>query len=495
MSAESFVQALREDLEDDATRLIFADWLEEHGDWRAALLRLEVRLRQWIPDLAERRALQKQRRELLRAHLLDWLGPLSRWCRRWAVNAGLVNLVLSARHFVSSPFSQHAATLFQHAWTGMVRLEEVSQYFSQVCRAPHLQVIPGLDLRGAWLIEDDLRRLLGTGLENLVALDLSCNPLTDHALESLLSWPRLSHLRRLGLRNTHLTQESLLQLAAAAPRLRIDLPGAGLQQTSRLSHGSIINSLGMTFVQVPAGSFLIGSPPDEVGRYDDEGPQFEVTLTRPCWMSAFLVTQGQYRQVMGANPSYFVEVEGGGPTHPVDSVTWEESAEFCRRLSQLDEERRAGRSYRLPTEAEWEHACRGGVCDEVFWFGNAASSWQANFDGTLPYGSALEGPNLNCTTPVGWYEANPFGLFDTHGNLWEWCQDWYEEFWYEQRENVDPQGPERSERKTLRGGSWFNNGGSCRAAYRFRVRPDERSNHFGFRVCLEMAEASGGRSP
>jgi formylglycine-generating enzyme required for sulfatase activity len=144
-----------------------------------------------------------------------------------------------------------------------------------------------------------------------------------------------------------------------------------------------------------------------------------------------------YEKVMGSNPSYF-SAKGGGKDNvrgmdtrafPVETVSWDEAVEFSRRLAALAEEARSGRSYRLPTEAEWEYSCRGGASSyQVFNpFGNSLSPTQANFDGNYPYGGAGKGAYLERTCKVGSYPANGFGLYDMHGNVWEWCADWYDE--------------------------------------------------------------------
>src|SRR5262249_38393952 len=155
----------------------------------------------------------------------------------------------------------------------------------------------------------------------------------------------------------------------------------------------ILNSVGMEFALIPAGTFLMGSPETEEERkidVPDEGPQHEVTLTRPFYAGVYQVTQRQYQAVMGDNPSYFREGGGGGPDPPLEMVTWEMPRDFCRRLSALPPGRTAGRVYRLPSEAEWEHACRAGTTSP-FWWGARASSDEANFDGGHPYGGAARG--------------------------------------------------------------------------------------------------------
>jgi formylglycine-generating enzyme required for sulfatase activity len=262
-------------------------------------------------------------------------------------------------------------------------------------------------------------------------------------------------------------------------------PPAALAQPST-------NSIGMRLVLIPAGTFTMGSPPDEAGRRADEGPQHEVEITRPFYLGLHEVTQAQYREVMGNNPSYFAPTGGGKEkvrnqdtdSFPVETVSWEDAVRFCERLSARAEEKRAGLRYRLPTEAEWEYACRGGVPlpYPAFHFGNSLSSRQANFEGNNPYGGAEKDVYLQRTTKVGSYAPNRFGLFDMHGNVWEWCADWYGEDYYQASPRQDPQGPRNGTRRVLRGGSWLYSGQNCRAAYRGRSEPGGPYVTFGFRV-------------
>ena len=251
------------------------------------------------------------------------------------------------------------------------------------------------------------------------------------------------------------------------------------------------NSVGMSFALIPAGSFLMGSPESEADRYDSEGPQHEVEITQSFSLDIHPVTQKQYKAVMGNNPSSFSRIRGGGvANHPVEQVSWEESVEFCRKLSARAEEKSAGRAYRLPTEAEWEYSCRGGATSsKPFSFGDALSSTQANFDGNHPSGGAAKGRDLQRTTPVGSYQPNAFGLFDMHGNVWEWCADWFGS--YPRTSVKDPAGPPTGERRVLRGGSWCNHGRSCRAACRYHVVPGNRDFSSGFRlVCVAAPRPS-----
>jgi formylglycine-generating enzyme required for sulfatase activity len=247
---------------------------------------------------------------------------------------------------------------------------------------------------------------------------------------------------------------------------------------------AITNSIGMKLAYITPGSFKMGSPADEKERRNDE-EQHEVEITRPFYLGVFQVTQGQYARVMDSNPSYFTREKGGGLNHPVEHVSWIDAVEFCKKLSDLPEEKTAGRVYRLPTEAEWEYACRADT-QTPFCFGNSLSSLQANFDGNYPYGGAKKGEYLEKTAPVGSYKPNDFGLFDMHGNLWQWCADWYDADYYKNSPKQDPQGPSSGQSRVMRGGCWNSDGWWLRSAHRGKNMPGSREDGFGFRVALSM---------
>jgi formylglycine-generating enzyme required for sulfatase activity len=260
--------------------------------------------------------------------------------------------------------------------------------------------------------------------------------------------------------------------------------------------GPLVNSIGMKLVVIPAGKFLMGSPASEVGRYDDE-EQHEVRITREFLLGAHEVTQAEYEKVMGKNPSWFSplgkgkdRLKGVDPGRlPVEQVSWRDAALFCKKLSALPAEKKAGRVYRLPTEAEWEFACRtGNTAAEPgpFHVGATLSSLQANFNGNYPYGKAAKGPYRGAPTTVGSFPASRLGLFDMHGNVWEWQSDWYDADYYRHSPASDPPGPARGDFKVLRGGSWFHAGHVCRTAKRFWAGPDTRTKYAGFRVACSV---------
>jgi formylglycine-generating enzyme required for sulfatase activity len=239
-------------------------------------------------------------------------------------------------------------------------------------------------------------------------------------------------------------------------------------------------------------SFRMGSPPGEPERSKDEGP-VNVRLSRGFWLGKYEVTQRQWQQVMGKGLREQmalvngVVVRGEGPDHPIYYVNHTEAEEFCRKLTAS--ERAAGRlpagwEYRLPTEAQWEYACRAGTTSATA-FGDRLGSVDANFDGNYPYNGAAKGPYLESTAPVGRYKANRWGLYDMHGNVYEWCRDGYAEAL---PGGVDPQGPAAAAARVIRGGSWFSSGRSCRSAGRSRLVPEIRSSLLGFRVARVSSE-------
>ena len=246
----------------------------------------------------------------------------------------------------------------------------------------------------------------------------------------------------------------------------------------------ITNSIGIKLMRIPTGKFMIGSPESEEKRYRNE-TQHEVTISQNFYMGATEVTQAQWQKLMGDKPSFFK-----GDELPVEKIRWDEAVDFCKRLSEMPEEKKVGRKYRLPTESEWEYACRAGTTTP-FHFGSQLNGSQANCIGTLPYGTEAEGPSLKKTTPVGKYPANAWGLYDMHGNVWEWCSDWAVK--YPSGAAADPNGPATVLRRVGRGGSWRNGAVGCRSADRIRYVPSDRNNYLGFRVALSSKEDTRGK--
>ena len=269
-------------------------------------------------------------------------------------------------------------------------------------------------------------------------------------------------------------------LGATAPDARValaDSPGAKGEPADASLEPTITNSIGMKLAQIPAGVFLMGSPESEKGRDACEG-QHRERISGPFYLGIYAVTQNEYQQVMGVNPSRFSSSGGyrdkvaGMDTSrfPVEQVSWYDAQKFCSRLSHLE-----GKSYRLPTEAEWEYACRAGTTT-AFNFGDLCDGRAANCNGESPYGTEVKGPYLRRTMPVGLYQPNAFGLYDMHGNVWQWCQDWY---------GNDDDSRDATSNPAIRGGSWFSPAAGCRAANRRPVSATFSDDDLGFRVVYD----------
>jgi uncharacterized protein (TIGR02996 family) len=250
---------------------------------------------------------------------------------------------------------------------------------------------------------------------------------------------------------------------------------------------SFVNSIGVQMALVPPGEFYMGSPSQRGRAVDDanEFPRRLVRISRPFYLGARQVTQGQYRAVMDGNPSYFSSfgpgreaVAGLENDHlPVENVSYVDVDEFCRRLSESPVEKKAGRVYRLPTEAEWEYACRGCICQSAYSFGSRLLPRHARFGD--PDGSPR---------PVGVGRANLFGLRDMHGNVWEWCSDWYAGDYYQWGPTQDPPGPDEGAERVLRGGGWCSKSRLCRSAVRGHNALTARLNYNGFRLALTASQ-------
>jgi RNA polymerase sigma factor (sigma-70 family) len=250
-------------------------------------------------------------------------------------------------------------------------------------------------------------------------------------------------------------------------------PAAKVEKQKKDPPKDFTNSIGMKFVWIPAGTFMMGTPPGEDrGQIVHDETQHKVTLTRGFYMGVYPVTQEQWQEIMGNNPSKFK----GEKNLPVDTVSWDDCQEFVKKLREKDK-----KQYRLPTEAEREYACRAGTTTP-FYFGETISTDQANYDGDGVYGNGKRGVNRNKTTPVGTFPANAWGLYDMHGNVLQWCQDWVGD--YPKNDVVDPQGPEKGTARVVRSGSWYGHPHYVRSAFRYSVEPAVRHDRCGLRVCF-----------
>ncbi|MBS9388944.1 MAG: SUMF1/EgtB/PvdO family nonheme iron enzyme [Dolichospermum sp. WA123] len=234
------------------------------------------------------------------------------------------------------------------------------------------------------------------------------------------------------------------------------------------------NGVTLKMVEIPGGTFMMGSPKSEAQRGSDESPEHQVTVPS-FFMGKYQLTQAQYQAIMGSNPSAFK-----GNNRPVERVSWNDAVKFCEKLSQ-----KTGKNYKLPSEAEWEYACRAGTTTP-FYFGESITPELVNYDGNYTYASAPKGQYRQQTTDVGSFPPNAFGLYDMHGNVWEWCQDDY----INSYNNAPTDGSAltgRSSIKLLRGGSWNNLPGYCRSAYRYNAHLDYNNDDIGFRVVCSGA--------
>lgn len=295
------------------------------------------------------------------------------------------------------------------------------------------------------------------------------------------------------------------------------------EKKSELQPGdTLVNSIGMKLVVLPQGIYVRGSPEDEFRRHEDEDRR-PVVLTPSPIFGVYEVTQHEYQTVTRSNPGYFCSTGDGAESvegtdtsrFPVENVTWQEANDFCRRLSSRPEERAAKRTYRLPTEAEWEYACRANSLT-TFHVGELISSDQANFRADKPYWNSPIGTYLGRTRSVGSYFPNGFGLYDMHGNVAEWCADWYvsplpngyswtakgrtaedtnlllEEFVNAIKKGLpisqyaNPQGPLQGETRVVRGGGFSSDGTLCRSAVRRFQRPGTGLRSIGFRVVCQL---------
>ena len=233
---------------------------------------------------------------------------------------------------------------------------------------------------------------------------------------------------------------------------------------------------GMEFVLIKHGQFLIGTP--ETGLADTlQSYQHEVEITKDFYLGKCEVTQGEWEKLMGSNPSHFK----GNDSLPVENVTWYEAKKFIDKLNQINN----GKLFRLPTEAEWEYACRAGTTTP-FSTGKNITTDQANYDGDFPYKNYPKGINRNHTTIVGTFKPNPWGLYDMNGNVWEWCEDWYCP--YPKIKVADPVGNCKTDLKVIRGGSWYFVAKCARSDWRYTHNPNNKGFSLGFRVLMEVNE-------
>ena len=244
------------------------------------------------------------------------------------------------------------------------------------------------------------------------------------------------------------------------------------------------NGITLEMVQIPGGIFKVGSPENEVGRYDDEMSQHDVKI-QPFFIGKFSITQAQYKGVTGENPATQFERDGFvAANKPVVGVSWRDASVFCQSISN-----HTGKAYRLPTEVEWEYACRSGTLNP-FCFGNTISTNLANYDGRYPYNLGSAGKYRKTTVPVDHFRfANNFGLFNLHGNVWEWCSDqWLTSSCIDLEDKNENKSDNSSIMRVIRGGSWRNEANLCRSAFRYYCGANKRLNDIGFRIVCNFSD-------
>jgi len=270
----------------------------------------------------------------------------------------------------------------------------------------------------------------------------------------------------------------------ALPYLLIVTSILVIPQVGQSTEKSFSNSIGMEFVMIPAGTFLMGSPENDRDAPANEKPRHQVTISKPFWLGKYEVTQAQWEAVMGSNPytldrsNPYYNMPGMAaritrPTHPA-TVSWNDAQDFIRQLNQTEGSAR----YRLPTEAEWEYAARAGTVT-AYSFGDDDKQLEryAWYGGNFVTGGSH---------PVGQKPQNPWGLHDIHGNAWEWVQDWYDPGYYARSPASDPPGPATGTEHVVRGGSWHSTGNGWRSAFRRAYDPDYRGISIGLRLVREI---------
>ena len=376
------------------------------------------------------------------------------------------------------------------------RVLEINRVYKKPVQTPYTRIEPETKNHLIFLPEriQPTRQDISTLRENALKAEFILNNLKlaevlwtrlvihdlDEALESLLRIRQ--KLQQPGFNLT----SSLSSQSAQTSSAKQSEPA---KDTSSKSSPQILTetlpgNIKLEMVKIPAGNFLMGTEETEVIRlckeyeidwFKCEMPQHRVNL-KEFYLGKYPVTQEQYQAIMGNNPSYFKD----NPKNPVEKVSWDDAQEFCQKLKD-----KTKKNYRLPSEAEWEYACRAETTT-AFYFGETISTDQVNYDGNYTFGKGKKGVYREKTTPVGSFPANKFGLYVLHGNVWEWCED----VWRENYENAPMDGSSWNENdsqstlRTLRGGSWYGNPRNCRSANRGGDNADYRFDLIGFRLAL-----------
>lgn len=257
-----------------------------------------------------------------------------------------------------------------------------------------------------------------------------------------------------------------------------------------MTNNHIITNTEITFTYIPPGHFSMGSPKSEKTHRINEFPVHDIFITKGFHITIYPITQKQYSTIMGKNPSYFCSCGKGielvknidTSNFPVESVTWYDACLFCEKITKLAPNQNF--IYRLPTEAEWEYCCRANT-RYAFNTGNQHNAEMSNINPSYPYNTAAKGIYLKRTCAVGQYPPNKHGLYDMHGNIWEWCSDYYLDNYYSLSKHIDPTGPANGFAKVYRGGAWNCYSRFCRSGYRGFGDPNNGFYDLGFRVIAE----------
>lgn len=299
----------------------------------------------------------------------------------------------------------------------------------------------------------------------------------------------MSRCRAIGLQKpTSICLISFLVVCVGCGHSSIKTPSTDAQ--------AFTNSIGMKFVRIAPGDFLMGSDLAK-GIEHDEQPAHRISLSYGFYCCVYEVRRKDFvsivnmaRSSTASASSSAAEFATEGDEFPIVNISWEDACEFCRRLSDRPEERQRGRFYRLPTEAEWEYCCRAGT-NTAFSSGDELDFDAANFR----HGRS-EKPDSTSPILCGSFRPNSFGLYDMHGNVWEWCLDWYGEHFYQDSSAQDPTGPTKGTRRVIRGGGWNSTADLCRSAFRDSKEPSDRASYLGFRViCLTGVFSSDQSQP
>jgi uncharacterized protein (TIGR02996 family) len=499
-SAIGFIQALLENPDDLITRAIFADWLEDRNDPRAVLVRLCLRLAEGVPEVESREALWAEIHTSMRVYA-ETLPQRLRRLGRLRLHNGLYRLNTTARRLTA--FGAEALSrLIPEAGIETIHFEYDPVGVHDLLARKKLAGVAGLDLNGQVFTSDQLRAIEPSWLAGLVRLDLSGTHLTDVDLAYLIRRGVFTNLGWLDLRNNRLHGDEVLALLDPKflPRLRyLGLHGNPLrdevaeawyrwrrERDSAVNwHGLPIRRLtpqGVELRLIPAGAYQRGTNSDRVQAI--ERPQHRVEITRPFYLALFPTTQAQVMRLLGVNRSHFRQADSLDPSGVSSCLPMEEAGRdlannFCVRLSEHPDCQADGLQFRLPTEAEWEYACRAHEPSDWAYAGGRT------LKGTEPFNH--DGPGgLRRTTPVGSYQPNAWGLFDMHGNVWDWVADFFSPTYYAESPVEDPPGPESGTHGLLRGGSWFNRPPICRITYRCPTSLPAGSFCIGFRVAATI---------